>query len=226
MTRTKLVIFDNDGVLVDSEILIKDALVYAYARQNVAITKLWAFQNLQGLSPEDNVKTVAAYSGKEIDGSRIISEYLGHFADLMTQNLKPTPHIQEALDILKEKGILAAVATSGKLSMVQKKFDVTGLEPYFSDHSIIGAEMVKRGKPAPDIFLLAAEKMGVASEFCAVVEDSVAGITGAKAAGMYAIGYVGASHAPFSGDNYADSLKEAGADSIIDDHKDLYDVLP
>lgn len=223
--QTKLVIFDNDGVLVDSEVIIKDALVDAYAAQSIAIEREWAFKHLQGLSSRDNALAVQEFSGQPVDSDLMIDTYIAHFKARMREELNPTPHIFKALELLREAGVKLSVATSGGLETTYEKFSVTALEQFFEKENIIGAELVKKGKPAPDIFLLAAERQGIAPEDCAVIEDSVAGIKGAVAAGMQAIGYIGASHAPYTGEDYKDRLMDAGADVVIDDHLSMMDVL-
>jgi HAD superfamily hydrolase (TIGR01509 family) len=113
------------------------------------------------------------------------------------------------------------VASSGAPQKMRVTLGVTGLLPFF-EPNLFSAEMVARGKPAPDLFLLAAQRMGAAPEACAVVEDSVAGIQAARAAGMQALGFAGGGHA---GPGYAEGLRTAGAHLVFDSMADLPAIL-
>ena len=98
---------------------------------------------------------------------------------------------------------------------------MTGLLRFFEPH-LFSAHMVANGKPAPDVFLLAAERMGVAPADCCVIEDSKAGVQGAKAAGMRVLGFAGGGHA---GPGYAEMLRKCGPDTVFDDMRDLPGLL-
>lgn len=99
---------------------------------------------------------------------------------------------------------------------------VTGLDSLFKESEVFSSHWVKRGKPAPDIFLYAAEKMGFPPDRCIVLEDSVAGVCAGLSAGMTVLGFVGGSHCtPFR----VQSLKEAGANLLFDKFSDLPEIL-
>ena len=106
------------------------------------------------------------------------------------QELLPIPGIQTLVGKLD---VCFCVASSSRTERLRRSLELTGLMPLFGDH-VFSADSVKRGKPAPDLFLYAAERMGVAPARCLVIEDSVPGILAAKAAGMEAIGFTGGSH--------------------------------
>ncbi len=109
------------------------------------------------------------------------------------------------------------VASSSAPDRIALSLEVTGLAPIFGDH-VFSAEQVAHGKPAPDLFLFAAKSMGVAPQDAIVIEDSPAGVTAARRAGMGIIGFAGASHADGA---LAAALREAGAESVVTDMADL-----
>jgi HAD superfamily hydrolase (TIGR01509 family) len=126
---------------------------------------------------------------------------------LFTEALKPTPGIAPFLDRLPYR---RCVASSSDKTRIRLSLEVTGLLPFFGDY-LFSSHEVARGKPAPDLFLHAAQSMGVEPARCVVIEDSPFGIQGARVAGMTAIGYIGGSHleAP-----HAEVLLAAGAEHV------------
>jgi HAD superfamily hydrolase (TIGR01509 family) len=109
---------------------------------------------------------------------------------LFTEKLKETEGLRHFLEAL---AIERCVASSSSLERIRHSLTITGLDAFFGE-AIFSSSMVKRGKPAPDIFLFAAERMGVEPSRCVVIEDSPFGVEGAVAAGMTAIGYTGGGH--------------------------------
>lgn len=200
-----LVIFDCDGVLVDSEPLAAQAYHNVYERENM-------------LLPEG---TVAHGVGmKQADIIALIGNITGHFLpDHAHQNLWPETqrlfgeHLQavpQIADLLSRLTIPHCVASSSSPERIAFSLKKTGLIDYFGD-ALYSSTMVKHGKPAPDLFLYAAEKMGADPAQCVVFEDSPFGIEGAVAAGMTAIGYTGGGHT-YPG--HADRLLEKGAAAV------------
>ena len=119
------------------------------------------------------------------------------------------------------------LATNGEADVTDLKLRLTGLDAYFNAKARFFASQVKKPKPAPDIFKYAARNMGQDAENCVVIEDSPFGIRGAKAAGMYAIGFIGGSHTRLVGrENYSRKLYNAGADIVIDGHSRLLRAIP
>ena len=114
------------------------------------------------------------------------------------------PHIAEAIAAI---ALPECVASSGPPEKIRHGLTAPGSTTAFAPH-IFSAAQVKRGKPAPDLFLFAAEQMQAAPERCLVIEDSVAGIAGALAAGMTVLGFHGGSHCR---PGYGDRLRAAGA---------------
>ena len=133
---------------------------------------------------------------------------------LFAASLEATPHIDEALAAIV---LPVCVASSGPPEKISASLNRVGLYDRFAPH-IFSASQVKRGKPAPDLFLFAAEQMQIAPERCLVIEDSVPGITGARAAGMTVLGFFGGSHCR---PGHADTLRAAGAVLTFDDMRQL-----
>ncbi|MFE2037272.1 HAD family hydrolase [Streptomyces scopuliridis] len=181
--RYELIIFDNDGVLVDSEPL-SNTILAAY------LTELG-----HPTSYEDSLRD---YMGAAVHRVHdLVKERTGHllpadFDDTLharvfaafERELEPVDGVTEVLEKLAGDGVPYCVASSGSHERIRVGHRKTGLSRWFEDSVIFSAQDVGRGKPAPDLFLHAAERMGVAPERCAVVEDSPLGVRAARAAGM------------------------------------------
>jgi beta-phosphoglucomutase-like phosphatase (HAD superfamily) len=126
-----LIIFDNDGVLVDSEPLIKIAQVKAFGAQGAHITAEWSYANLHGLRAADVVRKVSDYTGVELDAEKGLADFKVHVSKLFKEQLKPTPYIIEAIQAIHALDIPTCIATSGPLEETYLKLDVCGLSPYF-----------------------------------------------------------------------------------------------
>jgi HAD superfamily hydrolase (TIGR01509 family) len=134
------------------------------------------------------------------------------------RDLKPMEGVETVLD---EIVVPKCVASSGSLRKIRHNLGITGLHVYFEPY-LFSAQMVKAGKPAPDLFLDAARRMGIAASACTVIEDSVAGIEAARAAGMRALGFSGGSHCSAS---HRDRLLGAGAEEVFSQMPDLLRIL-
>ena len=128
------------------------------------------------------------------------------------------PHIGEAIAAID---LPKCVASSGTPEKIHHGLTCAGLYDQLAPH-IFSATQVKRGKPAPDLFLFAAERMQTPPERCVVIEDSIPGITGALAAGMTVLGFHGGSHCR---PGYGDTLRAAGATATFDDMRQLPDLI-
>ncbi len=224
--QTQLIIFDKDGVLVDSEPLIKIAQIKAFGSQGAYLTPEWCYSNLHGLRAADVIAAVEAHTGVTIDVTPTLAEFSAIFTSLIDSHLQPTSGIASVLAQLQALNKPFCIGTSGPLPETFHKLKATQLAPYFPNHHVFSGEQVARGKPAPDLFLLAASTMGVPPAACTVVEDAPFGIMAAKAAGMYAIGYMGGGHVAHTQGLTADTLYEAGADLVIHTHEDLLKAIP
>ncbi|MER8801738.1 HAD family hydrolase [Mesorhizobium sp. M0998] len=185
----ELVIFDCDGVLVDSEMLSVSALLEMIALAGGNVSEDIAYEHFLGKSMKSVREILASDFGLDLTEQHLTemrSELMRRFRD----ELKPMPGIAQVLPRL---GVPCCVASSGTLERIRYALAVTGLLGLLEPH-LFSAAMVARGKPAPDLFLHAADKMRAAPRNCLVVEDSPAGIEAARAAGMRVLAFTGGSH--------------------------------
>lgn len=181
-----LVIFDCDGVLVDSERLAIKVDVQVLAQLGWPITEEEAVERFVGFSEADFRLAIESHLGRRLPDDweeQVEPLYRGAFA----AELRPVEGIVEALDRI---AIPSCVASSGTHEKMRFTLGLTGLYERFRDR-IFSATEVDRGKPSPDLFLHAANRMGVRPAACVVVEDSVHGVTAARAAGMAVFAYGG-----------------------------------
>jgi len=214
----ELVILDCDGVLVDSETISVGVLTELVRKAGGDIGDGDAYRLFLGRSMaavEDILRRdfSLALSPAEIDAIR--DETFRRFR----ARLKPMPGVAQALSRLTAR---RCVASSSSLERIRLSLSLTGLLEMLEPH-IYSAQMVARGKPAPDLFLHAAEEMGVRAEDCVVVEDSPAGIEAARRAGMRAFAFVGGSHAAAAGLETA--LARLGPELIFSDMAELPGLL-
>ena len=202
-----LLIFDCDGVLVDSEHLACASLAEVMTTLGHSMTADEAMLAFAGRS----LKDVLARAERLL--SRPIPEDLGEQAavQLMARfrrELQGVPGVKEAIAALPYRRCVASSSDPSRLTL---SLDVTGLSALFGNN-VFSAVEVANGKPAPDLFLLAARRLGEDPSSCIVIEDSVLGVEAAGAAGMAAIGFAGASHA---NQGLAERLAAAGAEPVI-----------
>ncbi|MDO5620264.1 MAG: HAD family hydrolase [Paracoccus sp. (in: a-proteobacteria)] len=206
-------IFDCDGVLVDSEPLSVAELGLTLRQAGAPVADAEIFDRMIGRSIASIVALVQAEHG--VDASPLLPDYRARLKARFDAELRPVPGIAQALTGLD---MPRAVASSSTPERLQHCLTLTGLYDCFAPH-IYSATMVQNGKPAPDLFLLAAERLGAAPADCIVVEDSLAGVTAAKAAGMRVIGFTGGSHAQAA--RLPERLPALHPDAIIADMGDL-----
>ena len=205
-----LVIFDCDGVLVDSEALSMAALVDLLAAAGMPVEPGFAYENFLGRSMKAVREILSGTLGLALSEAQLIAlrvDLMRRFRD----ELKPVAGVAEMLPRLK---VPYCVASSSAPARIRYALEVTGLLPLLDPH-LFSASMVAQGKPAPDLFLHAAREMGAAPGNCLVVEDSPVGIEAARAAGMRVFAFAGGAHA--AGANLAARLALTGADFIFAD---------
>jgi HAD superfamily hydrolase (TIGR01509 family) len=208
-----LVIFDCDGVLVDSEALACVVHADVLTQHGYAITAEQVHERFLGRSAREARAEVESELGRALPDD--YTAQLKATIDLVFgEKLQPVPHIADALTGLSHR---ICVASSGTPTRIRSSLTTTKLIHHFGEH-LYSALQVERGKPAPDLFLFAAAEMGVPSARCVVIEDSVPGVTGAVAAGMTVFGFHGGSHChPAT----ASALRAAGAHLVFDDMRQL-----
>jgi HAD superfamily hydrolase (TIGR01509 family) len=202
-----LIIFDCDGVLVDSELLSCRCLSEVLAEFGFALSEGQALELFLGRSTTAIEQHYRELGTAVPDGflPRLKSHVLCTFAG----SLAPIPGVEAVVS-----GLTApfCVASSSDIDRVALSLDVTGLRQHFGER-LYTAQMVRHGKPAPDLFLHAAAKMEKDPARTLVIEDSVSGVRAAKAAGMTVWGFVGGSH--YRGRDGRAILSDAGADRVF-----------
>ena len=208
-----LVIFDCDGVLVDSEVISCRAHSEVLSRHGYPITAEQVFHRFLGRSTRQANLEVEAELGHPLpdDFHVQLQDTLFRWFEA---DLVAVPYIDEALDAIAQP---VCVASSGSQQRMRVSLGRTGLYGRFAPH-IFSASQVTHGKPAPDLFLFTAAQMKTPPRRCLVVEDSLAGIAGAVAAGMTVLGFHGGSHCRAG---YAETLRAAGARATFDDMRQL-----
>lgn len=212
--RPELIIFDCDGVLVDSEPIALRVLLESVTKAGLNLPAGVAAARFLGLSLQSTQTILADEFGVRLNEDDLARMRRGLYAAFETE-LKPTIGVAEALD---EISLPRCVASSSQLERIALSLKVAGLHARLEPH-IFSASMVARGKPAPDLFLHAATAMGAEPGRCVVVEDSPFGVQAARRAGMRAFGYVGGSHA--RAPDHANALRAAGASVVFDEMTDL-----
>jgi HAD superfamily hydrolase (TIGR01509 family) len=182
-----LVIFDNDGVLVDSEPIACDVLARLLTGYGVPTTYEDVIREFLGGSITRTREITETRTGRKLPPDFEGRFHSGIF-ERYEKELKPSPDVELVLDYLDSADTPYCVASSGTHERIHHSLDLTGLLERF-DGRIFSASDVQHGKPAPDLFLLAARQMGIAPERCVVIEDSPLGIEAAGRAGMASIGF-------------------------------------
>jgi HAD superfamily hydrolase (TIGR01509 family) len=203
------VIFDCDGVLVDSEKLALGVELEVLAELGLTFDRDDYVLRFMGLSVEAFHAAIDQEAQKRL-GRSITAEVRGsaRLRHVMIAHLTEVPGALEAVMALK---LPKAIASSGSRAGLERKLKQTGLWDHFAPH-VHSADDVVHAKPAPDLFLRAAAALGIEPRDCLVLEDSVNGITAAKAAGMTVWGFLGGGHAH---DGLGERLVAAGAERLV-----------
>jgi HAD superfamily hydrolase (TIGR01509 family) len=212
-----LVIFDCDGVLVDSEVISCRAHAETLTRHGYPITEDEVLHRFLGVSDREARLIIEREIGRKLPDdfeAQVKVATLKFYAG----DLKAIAGVAAAIAAIE---VPKCVASSGTPEKIRHGLECAGLYDLLSPH-IFSATQVKRGKPAPDLFLYAASEMRAAPERCLVIEDSIPGVTGAVAAGMTVLGFHGGSHCQ---PGHADKLRAAGAALLFDDMQELPELV-
>ncbi len=187
--RPSLVIFDCDGVLVDTEHVANQLLSRLVTEAGAALTYEECRKRFLGKSMKTVQAEVEELAGRSLPEDwhlMVRTESIKVFGD----GIEAIPHVKTQILRLQDQGTPYCVASSGQIAKMHATLGSSGLLPLVED-VLFSADMVKRGKPAPDLFLHAANAMGHAPETCVVIEDSRPGVEAGIAAGMRVLGYAG-----------------------------------
>ena len=212
-----LLIFDCDGVLVDSEVIAHDTLreMMAALGRPMALDEM--IREFAGKSLADTIATAGRLLGRPIPAD--VGHDIGQrLLDRFRRELKPIPGVRDAILALSYRRCVASSSSPERLHL---SLAVTGLAPLFGEN-VFSAVQVANGKPAPDLYLLAAHTLGEGPENCIAIEDTTLGVMSARAAGMRVIGFTGAAHAT---PDLAERLQRAGAEPVIRSMHDLPAVV-
>ena len=186
-----LVIFDCDGVLVDSEPLANTCFARALAREGLDWSVEKTMRRLMGRSMKSCIEIVEGVLGRRLPDDFVDRLQADTMRSFHEAPLRPVPGVAEAIDAIEKAGAATCVASSGSLDKMRVTLGITGLWSRFEGR-IFSSSEVPRGKPFPDLFLHAALGMNQQPFACTVIEDSLPGLQAARAAGMRALAYVGA----------------------------------
>ena len=217
MFTPQLVIFDCDGVLIDSEHLACVAETRVFRRFGLAMADDFIVSHCIGLSWASSLKLIETHFNWTAPADCVAVVH-AEIEAVFERELTAIAGISDLLDRLPTA---RCVASSSSPERLQHSLGLAGLYDRLAPH-IFSATMVQHGKPAPDLFLHAAREMGVPPQDCVVIEDSIAGVTAAKAAGMPVIGFIGGSHTQ---PGLAARLYTAGASSVVGEMKEVASLL-
>ncbi len=178
------VLFDFDGLIANSEPLQKAAWRAYLAQHGYALSDALV-DRMFGLRLLESAVLVRETLALPYPVEQIMAERDAFFLDSLRGVLQPMPHAHETVAVVRARGLRTALATSGHRRYIALALGELGLESAFD--AVVTGDTVPRGKPAPDIFLRAAELIAVPPGRCVVVEDAPHGIAAAKAAGMVAV---------------------------------------
>jgi HAD superfamily hydrolase (TIGR01509 family) len=209
-----LIIFDCDGVVVDSMHLHNEVEAQAYEAIGITISPKELSLRFSGVGDSEVYRIISQETGRAIPPDFAV-EIERRKKEVFRQRLKPVAGIREALTAIDATP--RCIASGTGVDLLYYTLGIVELSDLFAPH-IYSTEMVLRGKPFPDIFLHAANEMAQAPANCVVIEDGIPGVQGGRAAGMRVFGFTGGSHCD---DEHADRLKAAGAELVFSDMREL-----
>ncbi|MGA2055140.1 MAG: HAD-IA family hydrolase [Bradyrhizobium sp.] len=210
--------FDFDGVLADSEVLSNTVLADVVTELGVPTTVDDAYRNFMGKRLSEVIEAIEAVVGHKLPADFAHAYQLRTF-EAFRVRLKPVDGAREFIEAWRE--VPQCIASSSSPERLALSLEVLNMTPLFEGR-VFSASNVARGKPHPDIFLHAAERLGVKPADCIVIEDSVGGVAAGRAAGAMVIGLTAAGHIQSGHDA---RLREAGADHVVASFVELDRVI-
>ncbi|WP_375606394.1 MULTISPECIES: HAD family hydrolase [unclassified Bartonella] len=221
MPQIDLIIFDCDGVLVDSEYLAAKIGSQLLKQTGYEISPEELSERFAGLIFRDILKQVEQETEKPIS-AHLIDQMTDIFRTQIKTELRALDDVREAVEIIQTR-YPYCICSNAKSIDIKEMLTTVGLYELFEGKIFSAPEVgTKKTKPAPDIFLFAAKQLQVEPQNTIVIEDSIHGVHAAKAAGMRAIGFTGGSHSYLG---HSNALAEAGAETVIAKHAHLGEVL-
>lgn len=214
-------ILDCDGVLIDSEYLAAEANQKALNECGLPFTFEQTLQVFLGKSLA-SMREILIDQYHIADIERFMALKDRYVNEIFAAKLKPLPGVADTLTEIARRRIPFGVASNSRGWRLRSSLATTGLLAFFGDRTW-GVESVAQGKPAPDLYLLAARKLGADPAECLVIDDSPTGVTAARLAGMQIVGFTGANHL---GAQQEEKLKQAGASRLISRFCDILQFLP
>jgi HAD superfamily hydrolase (TIGR01509 family) len=206
-----LIIFDFDGVVADSEVLANTVQAALLNEHGMSISLEDSMSRFVGKRDSDVRAAVEAELGRSLPET-FLGEFESRTLAALQADLQPVPGVVQFIDdFARHAHCIASSSTPAKLALSLKKL---GLAEHFGSN-VFSATMVARGKPDPDIFLLAASQMKAHPDQCIVIEDSISGVKAGRAAGMTTIGLLAGSHIR---PGHGEVLKAAGAHYAVDSY--------
>lgn len=217
-SRHELIIFDCDGVLIDSEAVSSRIEVRELSRLGCTLTQEEYLKLSVGRTEEEEIwESIAAQHSVRLPDD-FVEKIRSLVGEAFERELKPIEGVEEVLHAISAP---KCVASGSRPERLHRVLEISGLAHFFNGN-LFSATQVPRGKPHPDLFLFAARNMGTSPSRCVVIEDSPTGAMGARSAGMEVIGFVGASHC---GPDWTRDLEKIGVKHIIDEMRKLPEIL-
>ena len=214
----KLIIWDFDGVIADTEHLSTDKYIEFASKYGINLTREDIIQNILGKGQHKQLEALISL-GKEVD-AEIVRDINDKISQAVTENISLTKNVE---DIFKMKEFAQCVATGNSLTGIKARFEPLKLERYFNKNNVFSASFVAQGKPEPDLFLYAAEKMNYSPNECIVIEDSIYGIMAGLKANMTVVAYL--EHILYDREEYINKINSLGDVYICNDMFEVKKLL-
>lgn len=218
--KNKLLIWDFDGVIADTEIIWLTVRMNAINEKFHTNFDIFTFFNLFGGTNDKTKQVILEKMGYKTDQKFWDDVYAKDIEYIKINHIKTTPDVEQVFEINK---FSQCIATSGRKVKTDIKIKYCGISKYFSDDIIFTSDDVKEAKPCPDLFLYAAKKMGYEPKDCIVIEDSINGMIAGKNAGMKVLAFIG--NGIYINEKYLSSVKNIGVENVFFNMSDIKKYL-